>query len=206
MKNYPNNALFRVLTFLLAIAIVFPAPSALAQSPQPTVEVIVQGTPSANLKDLIEAAGGEVTRDLYVIDAVAASVPTDRLELLIADNPSIHIWQDSPVHSADSADPGQIVAPFAGYEYAEADFKLDEVIACDGKRDKLDEIGQAPLDPNEFQSYRFSPSVDPSNMPQSIGLLFCVQGEKTRQCTLAGAASFNPNMAYLSHRYPDQRG
>ena len=62
-------------------------------SPGPMVEVIVQGASGDYLKSLVEAHGGQVTRDLSVVGSVAARVPADRITALGREPGVTRVWR-----------------------------------------------------------------------------------------------------------------
>ena len=74
-------------------------PTPVAGDPAVVVDVIVQGAPGADLDAPVEAVGGQVTRRLDVIDAVAARVPEDRLDALRQAPGVRRVWRDTVVRA-----------------------------------------------------------------------------------------------------------
>ena len=64
------------------------------------VDVIVQGASGDYLTLLVEAHGGQVTRDLGVIGSVAARVPADRIAALEREPGVTRVWQNAVVRSS----------------------------------------------------------------------------------------------------------
>jgi serine protease AprX len=78
------------------------------RSPDKRVEVIVQlagGTDAAAGKDLIRAAGGEVTRDLPIIDGMSAKLDAAAAQRL-ATNPAFHAVSLNAKIQSQGGDPG----------------------------------------------------------------------------------------------------
>ena len=69
-----------------------------------SLDVIVTGTDSRLAADAVEAAGGTVTSTLWLINAVAATVPTDNLERLATDASVVSIVQNKGVETAGEFD------------------------------------------------------------------------------------------------------
>ncbi|MGD9145320.1 MAG: S8 family peptidase [Anaerolineae bacterium] len=137
---------------------------------QPFVSVIVQADDLGSAVAAIQRVGGHASRDLSVIQAVAARVPVDRLAALNQTPGVKRVWPDATVQSSDSADPGTLYSPVAGGEYKAAGFDLDKVVACDGSRENMDDIPLGSIDPNRFQTYTFVPNLGPANLPAKVGL------------------------------------
>jgi len=66
-----------------------------------SLTVIVTAEDSQQAAKLVEQAGGRVVSDLWLIDAVSATVPADRLETLAAQSGVVSIVVDKQVRSAD---------------------------------------------------------------------------------------------------------
>ncbi len=75
-----THGLLCILTVLGLL--IFPPQFIGAPVSQTWTDVIVQGRPNGNLTELVLDYGGQVGRELSVINAVAARVPTDRLAAL----------------------------------------------------------------------------------------------------------------------------
>ena len=62
--------------------------------------------------------------------------------------------------------------PSTSWETTSSDFDLSRVTALDGQTEKLDPIPQYDLSSSGYQSYTFSPVVDPANLPGLVDLRF----------------------------------
>ena len=71
-----------VFTVLVLVSLMVVPLGAAGQTDGPALDVIVQGVSGDDLAALVEAHGGQVTRQLGIIDAVAAQVPAHRLAAL----------------------------------------------------------------------------------------------------------------------------
>ncbi|NJN93268.1 MAG: S8 family peptidase [Anaerolineales bacterium] len=69
-----------------------------------TLSVIVTAADSQLAAQTVERLGGQVNSDLWLIDAVAATIPTDQLNTLAADPAIVSIVADKEVKSAQSPD------------------------------------------------------------------------------------------------------
>jgi hypothetical protein len=169
-----------------------PAVSPRPADPTPdVVDVIVQGAPGADLDAPVEAVGGQVTRRLDVIDAVAARVPEDRLEALRQAPGVRRVWRDAVVQADQTADSSVTYAPVDGGEVPNARFVLKWVVTYDGKRETLDSVGKGTIDPSQYMSFTFAPTVDPSSTPGGVylNLTFFEQGLGKAQVQVHQASS-----------------
>lgn len=69
------------------------------------VEVIVQGQGTASVADLVSAAGGRVTRELGIIDAVAAELTASQLAVLAGADGVRRIWDSDMVEASKRTTP-----------------------------------------------------------------------------------------------------
>lgn len=143
--------------------------------------VIVQAVDVNAASLAVEDAGGVVTRELDIINAVAASVPAYQLDSLQSTAGVTSVWLDAGVQSADSADPGIIHSPKSGSETMPAGFDVRRVALCDGSRDNLDTIPKFDLNPHAYQTFSFNPDVDPSNLPGAVNLRFAFKEKSLNQ-------------------------
>ena len=149
-----------------------------------SVPVIVQGRPTADLDALVAAHGGQVTRDLAVIGAVAARLPAHQIAAL-AHAPNVtRVWQDAAVRSSESADPGVLYAPVDGGAAAPAGFDLRRVAFCDGDKEPLEEIPLGATSPFVFQGFTFQPTLDSASLPGSVGLHVVLKEKNLNQARL----------------------
>ena len=64
----------------------------------------------------VQQVGGQVVRDLGVIQAVSALLTAEQ-QAALADVPGVQrVWADATVQADDTADPGSIYQPVAGGE------------------------------------------------------------------------------------------
>ena len=76
----------------------------LAQAkPQETVAVIVQKTGGADVEALVPELGGEVTKDLHIINAFAAELPAGAVAALASDDGVRWVGLDAPVKEVSTA-------------------------------------------------------------------------------------------------------
>ena len=160
------------------------SPTGPAAVVSPMVDVIVQGVLDDGLAALIEAYGGQVMRELTVIDALVARLPADRIASLEREAQVIRVWQDAAVRSSDSADPGVFHVPVSGGAAERAGFDLNKVIALDGDKANLDDIPASAISPYVFQAYTFQLSLDPAKMPQGVGLRFVFKEKELNHARL----------------------
>jgi serine protease AprX len=174
------------LVIILVLIVLLSIPVAPAPAPAgPSVGVIVQGMPpGGDLAALVQRYDGQVTRDLSLINAVAATLPAGRLAALQREPAVVRVWPDSAVRSSDTADPGIIFAPTSGGEYKPAGFDLRRVATLDGDKENMDEIPLGDVNPGVFQTYTFSPAIDPANMPGSVHLRFVFKEKSLGQAQL----------------------
>ncbi len=80
----------------------------------PTAPVIVRGTNSAAVRNAVEASGGRVTRDLWIVNGVAADVPAGSVAALrgspgivdVSPDEGVHVQANpSPLHAASAVYP-----------------------------------------------------------------------------------------------------
>ena len=80
----------------------------------PTTPVIVRGTSSEAVRQAVEASGGRITRDLWIVDGVAADVPAGSLAALRGSAGIVDVSLDdavqvqanpSPLHAASAVYP-----------------------------------------------------------------------------------------------------
>jgi serine protease AprX len=106
------SVLFVLLGAWIAPAVTNPS---LASDAAVDTAVIVQGTSPAAVRAAVEAHGGKVTQDLWIVNGVAADVPAGELAALraepgitqITDNGPVHVQaaHPSPLHSASAVYP-----------------------------------------------------------------------------------------------------
>ena len=148
------------------------------------VDVIVQGRPDSDLTDLVMGHGGQVTRELGLINAVAARLPVTSVSALESDSSVVRIWSDSNVRTTDSADPGTVYSPLHGAETKPAGFDLAKVATCDGSKENLDYFPDDQINPHTYQVYSFTPSLDPNSMPAEASLRFVFKEKSLNQAQL----------------------
>ena len=109
-----------ILVLFLLVACVNPP-----QSPEPVQEtyiepalvsletdvlsVIVTASDSADAARAVERVGGQVTSDLWLIEAVAATIPTDQLDALATYSGVRSIVNNKPVRAAAEPDPDALI-------------------------------------------------------------------------------------------------
>ncbi|MDQ1489244.1 MAG: serine protease AprX, partial [Actinomycetota bacterium] len=108
--------LIAAVVFLLAGAWIAPVPipSASASDATATTAVIVQGTTEAAAHAAVAAHHGTVTRDLWIVNGVAAVVPAGEVPALEAEPGILHVTTDVAVHVQD-ANPSPLHAASAVY-------------------------------------------------------------------------------------------
>ena len=65
------------------------------------ISVLVTSSNSESARQAVERAGGKVTSELWLIDAVAATIPTDQLQALAAQGGVVSIVDNKSVQTAD---------------------------------------------------------------------------------------------------------
>ena len=108
------SVLFVVLGAWIAPAVTRPS---LASDAAADTSVIVQGTSAAAVRAAVEAHGGEVTQDLWIVNGVAADVPADQLAALAAEPGITRVSEDVAVEVQD-ATPSPLHAASAVYSKA----------------------------------------------------------------------------------------
>ena len=97
---------------LMVIVLIVPVGSIPAVDAAPDVDVLVQTEgDSTAVADFIRQAGGEVTGDLYIIDSLAARLPSNKLDALRALPGVKQVSIDQTVITAGSALPDEIDFP-----------------------------------------------------------------------------------------------
>jgi hypothetical protein len=129
---------------------------------------IVQANDAAVAKALSEHAGGKVTRELGIINAVAADLSAGQAAFLKHLPAVKSVWLDASVRTSDTADPGVIYAPVSGGEAKPASFDPNKLTACDGLRASFDTIPLNTIAPQSFQGFGFAPAVNPTTPPYSV--------------------------------------
>ncbi|MGH8991173.1 MAG: S8 family peptidase, partial [Acidimicrobiia bacterium] len=76
--------------------------------------VIVRGTDAGIARAAVEAAGGKVTQDLWIVNGVAAEVPVAALEALRSQPGIVEVGNDDPVQ-IQAANPSPVHPPTAVY-------------------------------------------------------------------------------------------
>jgi len=100
------------VVMLLVIGLIVPGGSIPAVAAAPDVDVLVQTEgDSTAVADFIRQAGGEVTGDLYIIDSLAARLPSNKLDALRALPGVKQVSIDQTVITAGSALPDEIDFP-----------------------------------------------------------------------------------------------
>jgi serine protease AprX len=89
------SVLFVLLGAWIAPAVTNPS---LASDATADSSVIVQGTSPAAVRAAVEAHGGKVTQDLWIVNGVAADVPAGELAALRAEPGITQITDNGPVH------------------------------------------------------------------------------------------------------------
>lgn len=111
-----RNLIASVVLFLVGAGI---APAVANPSPAPDAgaetSVVIQGTSGAAVRDAVVARHGTVTRDLWIVNGVAADVPTRELAALRAEpgitsvsedvSVQVHDATPSPLHAATAVYP-----------------------------------------------------------------------------------------------------
>jgi serine protease AprX len=145
-----RNLIASVVLFLTAA---FTAPSvvnpALASPAAPGAAgsrpVVVQATSEAAAQAAVAAHHGTVTRDLWIIDGVAAEVPAGELAGLAAEPGVTHVSDDAAVH-VQAATPSPLHAASAVYpKVVGADRLWTEGVDGDGVTVALVDTGIAPV-------------------------------------------------------------
>ena len=177
--------------------------SDLLMNPSPTDDlpatagVIVQGVPQVDLVAAVENLGGEVTRDLAVIDAVAARVPENQLDALRRAPGVRRVWEDGIVQAEQAGDSDGTSAPVEGDEVPEARFLLNRVVTTDGKREPVDNLGKGGIDPAKYVFFTFTPAVDPLSAPGGVYLHLSFFEEGAGQGPGTGASALVRRLACL---------
>lgn len=87
-----------LVVLLLAVPTLGAAGASTTASAEAFIEsVIVQGTDAQTVANLVENAGGQVTRELAVINAVSADLTQAQLERLRQENSVARVWRDRKV-------------------------------------------------------------------------------------------------------------
>ena len=105
MQTHTDTLSFKRLSFwlvtaLLLISLLLSTAAVAPLADVPVVDVIVQGANMATAADAVRAVSGEVTHELSVIDAVAATVPGDSLAALERVPTVTRVWLDAVVRNA----------------------------------------------------------------------------------------------------------
>ena len=145
---------------------------------------IVQAENASQAALAVERVGGQVIRELSVIQSVTAILSTDQKSTLEKTQGIKRVWMDATVSANDSADPGTLYAPISGGEARKGSLDPVRVSSCDGTRDNMDSIPLNALDENSYQSYQFSPAVNPSSLPSTLKLRFVFKEKSLNQAQL----------------------
>jgi len=187
-KVFAKDSKCRLVNALVLLSLLLTLPAARAIPPtvanRDVTHVIVQGAPGSALASIVTRYGGVVTRDLGVINAVAATVQTHQVDALARVPGVSRVWPDEMVQSADSADPGMTFAPITGVETRPESFDLNKVKTLDGKCDPLDNIPLNTLNPHLFQAYTFRPEGNPDSLPAAVALRFVFKEKNLGQAQL----------------------
>ena len=105
------SVLFVLLGAWIAPAVTNPS---LASDATADTSVIVQGTSPAAVRAAVEAHGGRVTQDLWIVSGVAADVPAGALAALAGEPGITQITDNGPVH-VQAAHPSPLHAASAVY-------------------------------------------------------------------------------------------
>src|SRR5688572_17352005 len=105
------------VAFWSAVLLVAAGPAGVAAAtPEaaPTVSVVVRGPDAGAVREAVEASGGRVTRDLWIVGGAAADVPADALAVLRSSPAITDVSPDeavqvqagpSPLHAASAVYP-----------------------------------------------------------------------------------------------------
>ncbi len=194
-NNYPLNhprhkLLLRALIVLLlaaqalAPASLQAAPAIAAPSAATPSGFIVQAADAGMAARAVKSVGGQVMRDLSVIQAVSASLSAEQ-QAALSQMPGVkRVWADAVVQANDSADPGVIYTPVSGGEAKQGNLDPVKVSTCDSARDNFDTIPVGALDENNYQSYTLTPPVNPASLPAMLKLRFVFKEKSLNQAQL----------------------
>jgi hypothetical protein len=141
---------FLILSVLLGGAAVLPAstPPQQATYVQPnlrssqaeTLSLIVTASDSRTAADLVEQLGGQVSSELWLIDAVAATLPTGQLETLAAGPDIVSIVTNKNVEMAQ----GPTCDPDETYEHGPCARAQAGWVTDRREKKSQDELGRSP--------------------------------------------------------------
>jgi len=181
-----NRKVYNLVAVLLLTSILLSPISyaPLSAAPAAVQSYIVRAASLESAAEAVEAVGGQITTELGIINAVGAELSAQQAARLAASPLVSRVWANSSVQSADSADPGIVYSPQDGWETEDADFDLDKVVACDGSKEKMDNIPVDIINPLAYQAYIFTPVVDPDNLPSLVDLRIVFKEKRLNQAQL----------------------
>lgn len=184
-NSFPHVLHERIIALLVVLSVLLLPFEVKSQEREPSMLlVIVQAVDVKAASQAVEDVGGVVTRELDIINAVAAAAPDRQIDALRSAPGVTSVWLDTDVQSADSADPGVIYSPRSGKETGPAGFDTNKVSTCDGSRENMDYIPKYDLDPDLYQTYSFTPSIDPSRLPNAVRVHFVFKEKSLNQAQL----------------------
>ena len=185
----PKETIYRALAALLLAGLLF-SPSGFAVPPvsEPTVPVIVQAGDTDAAAAAVQRVAGQVTRELSIIQAVAADVPASQLAVLERAPGVAHVWPDAGVQRTETADPGTVYTARTGLNYEKGirrgNIRLSTIAAYDGRRVTLKIDNKGGLSEGNYHLYTFAPGVYSTALPGVIDLNFVFKENQLDQAQL----------------------